>query len=69
MNSIICIRQSRISKGFYTTGGTGYQLEWDVWLVKWPEGTLLGNRKFTEGTRPRLYERAAIITEALRKRN
>lgn len=52
VNSIICIRQSRISKGFYTTGGTGYQLEWDVWLVKWPEGTLLGNRKFTGGHPP-----------------
>ncbi len=52
VDSIICIQQSRINKGTYTTGGAGYQPVWDVWLLKWPDGKLQSSRLFPGGSPP-----------------
>lgn len=51
--TIVCIKQTRINKGNYVPiGGTAYQIQWDIWLVSWPEGALIGSRTFLGGSPP-----------------
>lgn len=54
VQTLICIEQTRINKGMYIpAGGTAFQPQWDIWLVSWPEGSLLGSRTFMGGPPPR----------------
>jgi hypothetical protein len=54
LESIVCILETRIDKGIYigtAGGGHGYQLQWDLWVLSWPEGLPQGSTSF-EGGRP-----------------
>ncbi|MGB2963978.1 MAG: hypothetical protein WBB69_08330 [Anaerolineales bacterium] len=49
LESITCIKETRIDKGFYigtAGGGRGYQLQWDLWVLGWPEGAPLASITF-----------------------
>jgi hypothetical protein len=51
--TLICILQTRLNKGTYIPiGGTAFQLQWDIWLVSWPEGALLGSKTIMGGDPP-----------------
>ena len=53
IKTLICTLQTRINKGTYIPiGGTAYQPQWDIWLVSWPDGTLLGSRTLLGGPPP-----------------
>ena len=54
IHTLVCIEQTRIKEGMYvgTVGGTAYRPQWDVWLITWPEGELLGGVTFLGGDPP-----------------
>ncbi|MGB2856928.1 MAG: hypothetical protein WBC61_09840, partial [Dehalococcoidia bacterium] len=42
VRELVCIRQSRTQTGTYEDGAAAYRLNWDVRLVSWPDGTVIG---------------------------
>ncbi|MFZ6030083.1 MAG: hypothetical protein ACOYYS_20395 [Chloroflexota bacterium] len=46
VKSITCVRASRRQDATYGDETIGYTLRWDVRLVSWPEGSLLGSESF-----------------------
>jgi WD40 repeat protein len=52
VKTLVCIRESRVQVGTYTDGKPGYRVVWDVRLVSWPDGTVIGAEQFTGGHPP-----------------
>jgi len=42
VRTLVCIRESRTATGTYTDFQSAYRLDWQVRLVRWPDGELLG---------------------------
>jgi WD40 repeat protein len=47
--TLVCITQSRTKVGTYTSGGVGYRPTWTVKLVSYPDGAVLGSKRFVGG--------------------
>ena len=47
VQTLVCIKESRIEKGRYSDLQTAYSLFWDVRLVQWPDGISIGGVKFS----------------------
>jgi dipeptidyl aminopeptidase/acylaminoacyl peptidase len=46
VHAITCIRQTRRLDATYADQAVGYTLRWDIRLVSWPEGWLIGSETF-----------------------
>ena len=51
INTLLCIRESRVQEITYSDGEAGYRIVWDARLVLYPSGEVVGAQKF-EGEPP-----------------
>jgi WD40 repeat protein len=51
VGTLVCVRSSKEQVGTYTDGSPGYKVWWQVRLVSWPDGAVLG-RKLLSGGKP-----------------
>jgi WD40 repeat protein len=47
VHTVFCISETRAQTGIYTDGSTAYQLFWEVRVVSWPVGKVIGKQSFT----------------------
>jgi WD40 repeat protein len=47
VKTLVCVNETTLRDGTYTDKSPAYKLIWDVKLLKYPDGTLIGGRKFT----------------------
>ena len=47
VGTIFCISEMRTQAGTYTDGSTAYQLFWEVRIISWPGGKVIGKNSFT----------------------
>src|SRR5688572_12555896 len=52
VQTLFCISESRSQAGTYTDGSAAYQLFWDVRVVSWPGGKVIGRNSFTGSPPP-----------------
>jgi len=62
VHTLVCIRESRVQEVTYPDGETGYRVVWDVRLVLYPDGDVIGAEKF-EGDEPPDAERWEVMKE------
>jgi len=41
ISALVCIKETRDYKGMYTNGQNAYRLNWDVRLIRWPDGVVV----------------------------
>jgi COMPASS component SWD3 len=51
IRGLVCIRQRRTKTGTYEDGSAAYRLDWDVSLLSWPDGNVIGIEMFS-GDKP-----------------
>lgn len=49
--ALVCVRQKRVQRLTYESGAIGYQRDWDIRVVRWPEGQVIAS-KFFQGSQP-----------------
>ncbi len=54
VQTLVCIRESRTKQGSYTDGQPAYQVKWDVRLVQFKDGTVIGKKVFDGGRPPQI---------------
>ena len=52
VQTLFCIAETRLQAGTYTDGSAAYQLFWDVRVVSWPGGKVIGRSSFTGSPPP-----------------
>jgi WD40 repeat protein len=53
VKTLFCISETRIQTGTYTDGSAAYQLFWEVRVVSWPAGKVIGKNSFTGSPSPK----------------
>jgi len=53
VKTLVCIRQSRVAVGRYTDWSSAYMFQWEVRLVSWPDGTVLGAETLSGSSPPK----------------
>jgi WD40 repeat protein len=51
VQTLFCISESRTQTGTYTDGSAAYQFFWEIRVISWPGGKVIGRNSFT-GSRP-----------------
>lgn len=52
VQTLFCISETRTQTGTYTDGSAAYQLFWEVRVVSWPGGRVIGRESFTGAPPP-----------------
>jgi WD40 repeat protein len=63
VQTVFCISETRTQTGTYTDGSVAYQLLWDVRVIAWPIGRVIGTKSFTGFLPPKTKEVASGSTE------
>ena len=63
--TLFCISETRTQAGTYTDGSPAYQLFWEVRVVSWPGGKVIGKNSFTGSPPPERKEFASGSAEGL----
>lgn len=59
VNTIFCISETRTQTRTYTDGSDAYQLFWEVRVIGWPVGRVIGRKSFTGSPPPETREFAS----------
>jgi predicted amidohydrolase len=52
VHTLMCVQENWVKVATYTDGQPGYQRQWDVRLVQWPDGQVRGTARFVGGEPP-----------------
>lgn len=63
VKTVFCISETRTQTGTYTDRSAAYQLFWDVRVVSWPGGKVIGRKAFTGSPPPKTKNIAPGSTE------
>lgn len=63
VQTLFCISETRTQTGTYTDGSAAYQLFWEVRVVSWPGGKVIGKNSFTGSPPPKTKEIASGSAE------
>jgi dipeptidyl aminopeptidase/acylaminoacyl peptidase len=59
VKTIFCISETRTQTRTYTDGSAAYQLFWDIRVIDWPVGRVIGRKSFTGSPPPETRELAS----------
>lgn len=63
VHTVFCISETRAQTGTYTDGSAAYQLFWDVRVVAWPVGKVIGRKSLAGSLPPETKELASGSAE------
>ena len=56
VQTLFCISETRTQAGTYSDGAAAYQLFWEIRVISWPGGKVIGKNSFTGSPPPRTKE-------------
>jgi WD40 repeat protein len=65
IQTLFCISETRTQTGTYTDGSAAYQLFWEIRVISWPGGKVIGKHSFTGSLSPQTKEFASGSAEGL----
>jgi WD40 repeat protein len=65
VQTLFCISETRTQTGTYTDGSAAYQLFWEIRVISWPGGKVIGKHSFTGSLPPQTKEFASGSAEGL----